>query len=87
MFVDGEEGKNYVPLTRGDCCVVRAGSIYLKNVFHIIIKKFNYYDMGGNGIFVSGYNKDHVIDNNEFINFGYTCIQVVGLPVAALRKT
>ena len=87
MFAAGEEGKNYVPLLRGDWCVVRAGAIYLENADNITIKNSNFYNMGGNGIFVSGDNKDHVIDNNEFINFGSTCIQVVGLPVAVYEPS
>lgn len=87
MFTVDEEGKNYVPLLRGDWCVVRAGAIYLENAENITIRNSNFHNIGGNGVFISGYNKGHVIDNNEFINIGSSCIQVVGLPTAVYEPS
>ena len=82
MFTIDEKDKQYVPLLRGDWSVVRAGAIYIEDAENITIKNSRFYDIGGNGVFISGYNKGHIIDNNEFVNFGSTCIQVVGLPKA-----
>ncbi|MGL5380066.1 right-handed parallel beta-helix repeat-containing protein [Clostridium sp.] len=81
MFtVDEDKSKEYVPLMRGDWCVVRAGAVYIQDAENISITNSNFIDFGGNGVFISGYNSGHLIDNNEFINAGASSIQVVGLP-------
>jgi hypothetical protein len=87
MFTIEEQGKQYVPLLRGDWCIVRAGAIYIQDAENITIKNSRFYNIGGNGVFISGYNKEHIIDNNEFINFGSTCVQVIGLPEAVYEPS
>jgi hypothetical protein len=66
-------------LLRGDWAIVRAGAIYLQDAENITVKNCTFDQVGGNGVFISGYNRDHLIDNNVFIDTGATCVQVVGL--------
>ncbi|MGL6174668.1 MAG: right-handed parallel beta-helix repeat-containing protein [Cellulosilyticaceae bacterium] len=67
---------------RGDWGVVRAGAIYMENAEHICVKDCKFYDLGGNAIMMSGYNKDHIIDYCDFIDIGATGVLAVGLEKA-----
>jgi len=71
--------RTYEGLLRGDWSVVRAGTVYIQDSENITIKNCKFDQVGGNGVFISGYNKNHLIDNNDFIDNGSTCVQVVGL--------
>lgn len=87
MFTVNEEGKEYIPLMRGDWCVVRAGAVYMENARNIQVVNSNFNHMGGNGIFMYGYNDSHIVDNNEFIDIGATAVQVVGDPKSAYEAS
>lgn len=82
MFSIDEPGKEYVPLLRGDWCVVRSGALYAENCRNLSIQDCVFRDIGGNGIFFSGKNFNHKVGGNEFVNTGASCIQIVGLPDA-----
>ena len=69
----------YEGLLRGDWAIARAGTIYIQDAENIAVKNCKFDQVGGNGVFISGYNRDHLIDNNIFIDTGATCVQVVGL--------
>lgn len=82
LFTIDEPGKAYVPLLRGDWCVVRSGAITLVDSEQITLRNLVLEHIGGNGIFMSGYNRNHLVENNEICHLGATGIQVVGLPEA-----
>lgn len=42
--------------------------------------KFRY--LGGNAVFFSGYNKDHLVENCDFTDLGASGIMVAGLEKA-----
>jgi hypothetical protein len=77
LFTEKFEG-----LLRGDWCIVRSGAIFMQDAENITIKNCFFDQLGGNGIFMSAYNRNHSIYNNEFIDNGATCVQTVGLPSA-----
>lgn len=68
----------YEGLQRSDWRLVRAGAIFIQDAEHIIISDSNFDRVGGNAIFMSAYNRNHLITNNEFIDNGATCVNVVG---------
>lgn len=74
--------RTFEKLLRGDWAVVRAGAIYLQDAENITVKDSVFDQIGGNGVFISGYNRNHVISNNEFTNIGATAVQTVGLKSA-----
>jgi len=82
MFTTKEEGKQYIPLLRGDWAVVRSGSIYLENTKNIVIEDCEFSRIGGNGIFGWGYQEGHQIRNNEMKHIGASAIQLVGKTTA-----
>ncbi len=71
--------RTYEGLLRGDWAIARAGAVYIQDAEHITVKDCKFDQVGGNGIFMSGYNRNHLVVDNEFIDTGATCVQVVGL--------
>ena len=76
--------RTYERPLRGDWGIARAGAIYLENAENVTISNSNFDHLGGNGVFSSGYNRDHLITQNEFTDIGATCVHFVGL-VSAVR--
>ncbi|MGD7654300.1 MAG: right-handed parallel beta-helix repeat-containing protein [Verrucomicrobiales bacterium] len=68
----------YEPMNRSDWRLVRAGAIYLQDAENVTVSDSLFDRTGGNSIFISAYNRDHLITNNEFIDNGATCVNVVG---------
>lgn len=82
LFTIHEPGKAYVPLLRGDWCVVRAGAVYMENAKEVTLDGCSFLEMGGNALFLSGYGQGNTVRNCEFQNIGASAIQIVGFPSA-----
>lgn len=74
--------RDYELLLRSDWGVARAAAIFLQDAENVTVKNSNFTNLGGNGVFISGYNRGHLITNNEFLEIGATCVNVVGLTSA-----
>lgn len=73
------------PLLRSDWTIYRGGAILLEGTAHITIANCNFYELGGNGVFLSNYNKDNSISDNHIYNIGASAISFVG-DAAAVRS-
>lgn len=80
MFAGHLPGKAYVPLLRGDWCVVRAGAVFVENASRVQIKGCTFADIGGNALFFYGYNRNHSVVDTEFFSIGACAVQIVGKP-------
>ncbi|AZM48720.1 acyltransferase [Streptomyces sp. WAC 06738] len=69
-------------LSRGDWSVVRKGAAYLKNARGITITKSSFTDLGGNAVFMDGYNERNQVTSSTFDSNGATDVHVVGSPAA-----
>jgi hypothetical protein len=69
-------------LSRGDWSVVRKGAAYLKNAKNVTITQSSFTDLGGNAVFMDGYNEDNTVSLSTFENNGATDVNVVGSPTA-----
>jgi hypothetical protein len=69
----------YEGLMRGDWAVAREGAIFMSNADYITVQNSTFTNVGGNGIFMSAHNRTNIVNNNNFVNVGATCVQVVGL--------
>ncbi|MFC9560973.1 OmpL47-type beta-barrel domain-containing protein [Agromyces sp. NPDC056965] len=72
----------FVNLSRGDWSVVRKGAATVKNSRNVTFTKSSFTDLGGNGIFLDGYNSDTAITASRFENNGATDVHVAGSPDA-----
>ncbi|WP_329122159.1 PDZ domain-containing protein [Streptomyces sp. NBC_01465] len=68
----------YEPLQLGDWAVARAGAVHAKNAERITVSDSSFVQVGGNGVFLDGYNKGDVITRNRFTGSGASDVQVVG---------
>lgn len=80
LFPVRSDSKPYVPLLRGDWCVVRSGAVYIENADNCTVADCCFSDLGGNGLFLYGHNGSHKITHNYFNKTGATAIQIVGDP-------
>jgi len=71
--------KPYEPILQSDWAIARAGTVFMQNAENIRIENCFFDQVGGNGVFMSGYNRSHRIYNNIFIDVGATCVAMVGL--------
>ena len=71
---------NYVPLMRGDWCVVRAGALFIQDAEHIAFRNGRIRHIGGNAVFLSGHCRAVSIDHNEMLHIGSSGVLMAGLP-------
>jgi hypothetical protein len=71
--------KPYEPILRSDWHIARAGSVYMENTEHIRVETCLFDQIGGNGIFMSGYNRNNLVYNNTFVDAGASCVNAIGL--------
>jgi len=70
------------PLLRSDWTIYRGGAILLDGTENISISNCNFYNLGGNAVFLSNYNQNDKISNNHIYNIGASALAFVGDPEA-----
>ncbi|QDT00963.1 PDZ domain-containing protein [Adhaeretor mobilis] len=70
--------REYEGLQRSDWRLARAGALFIQDAENVTISDSCFDRVGGNAIFLSAYNRNHLIIDNEFIENGATCVNVVG---------
>ncbi|MEE1945026.1 PDZ domain-containing protein [Pedobacter sp. KR3-3] len=66
------------PLLRSDWTIYRGGALLLDGTEKITVTGCNFYELGGNAIFVSNYNKNNQLKDNHIYNIGASAISFVG---------
>ncbi|MDF7824770.1 hypothetical protein P4B35_12165 [Pontiellaceae bacterium B12227] len=79
-FMDTRE-----PLLQSDWAIYRGGAVHLRGTEHIVIENCDFEELGGNAVFVDGYNRKTVIRGNLFKNNGASDVNFVG-SFAAVRS-
>jgi hypothetical protein len=74
--------KTYEGILQSDWCLARAGCMFIQDAERIRVESCLFDQIGGNGIFMSGYNRNHVVYNNTFTDAGASCVLMVGLQSA-----
>lgn len=70
------------PLLRSDWTIYRGGAILLDGTENSKITNCSFYELGGNAIFMSNYNKHNLVKDNLIYNIGASAISFVGSPDA-----
>jgi Right handed beta helix region len=70
------------PLLRSDWTIYRGGAILLDGTENVHINNCTFYELGGNAVFVSNYNRNDIIRDNNIYNIGGNAIAFVGNPDA-----
>ncbi|WP_158281238.1 chitobiase/beta-hexosaminidase C-terminal domain-containing protein [Dyadobacter jejuensis] len=72
----------YEPLARGDWSIHRGGAIFMEGAEDCVIDACDFDDLGGNAVFMSGYNRNNMVRNAQFSNLGESAVCFVGKPSA-----
>jgi Right handed beta helix region len=76
--------KPYEAILRSDWHIARTGCIFMENSDNIRVENCLFDQIGGNGVFMSGYNWYNVVYNNTFVDAGASCVNLDGL-MSAVR--
>ena len=61
---------------------MRKGAVYMKNAERVTIADSFFDQLGGNGVFMDGFNSDNVVKDNKFESDGASDVQIAGDPDA-----
>ncbi|WP_338399229.1 PDZ domain-containing protein [Persicobacter psychrovividus] len=68
----------YEQLLRSDWSIYRGGALFLSQAENCQISDCEFTDLGGNVIFISGYNRNHKITGNHIHDCGASAVSFVG---------
>ncbi|MGJ1267621.1 PDZ domain-containing protein [Sphingobacterium spiritivorum] len=74
--------KTVEPLLRSDWTIYRQGAVLINYAERCQLSGSDFYDLGGNAIFISDYNREVIIDDNLIERIGASAISFVGNPDA-----
>ena len=74
--------KTSEPLLRSDWTICRQGAILFENAENCEVSGSNFYNLGGNAVFVSKYNRQIKIADNLIQNIGASAVSFLGDPDA-----
>ena len=72
--------EKYEPLLRSDWTVYRGGAVLFEMTENCSLRNCDLYNLGGNGVFFSYYNRDAEIAGSHFTNIGASAVCFVGDP-------
>ena len=74
--------KPYEFLLQGDWAIARTGAVFMTNAENIRVDSCLFDQIGGNGVFMSGHNRNNAVVNSDFEDAGASCVAMVGLQSA-----
>lgn len=72
--------EKYEPLLRSDWTIYRGGAVVFEGAENCLLKDCQLYNLGGNGIFFSNYNRNCMVSGSHFTQIGASAICFVGDP-------
>lgn len=70
----------YEPLARGDWAIHRGGVIFMDGAEDVKVTDCNFEYVGGNGVFMSNYNRRNIVSACRFFHTGESAVCLVGDP-------
>ncbi|HEX2612373.1 MAG TPA: right-handed parallel beta-helix repeat-containing protein, partial [Fibrobacteria bacterium] len=72
-------GQSYEKITGSDWGIRRKGAVFMQNAENILVRNCLFDQIGGNGVFMSGYNRNNVVRNSVFKQIGASGVLLMGL--------
>jgi hypothetical protein len=72
----------YEPLLRSDWTIYRGAAVFFEGAERCALKRCNLYNLGGNAVFFSNYNRRCEVGSSHFTNIGASAVCLVGDPGA-----
>ena len=70
--------KKYEVPSAGDWAIHRGGALFVEGIDGLLVQNCLFFSPGGNGLFLSGYVRNAVVEGNEFVYCGDSAIAAVG---------
>jgi hypothetical protein len=70
--------EKYEPLLRSDWTIHRGAAVFIEGSEHCSLRNCNIYNIGGNAVFFSRYNRDGEVSGSHFYNIGASAVCFVG---------
>ncbi len=74
--------EQYEPVARGDWAIHRGGAVFMQGASDCSIEDCNFEYLGGNGVFMSAFNRNNAVRNCRFVHTGESAVCFVGSPQA-----
>jgi hypothetical protein len=74
--------EKYEPLLRSDWTIYRGGAVVFEGAVNCALKNCNLYNLGGNAVFFSRYNRRCEVVGSHLFNIGASAVCFVGAPDA-----
>lgn len=68
----------YEPLLRSDWRIYRGAAVFLEGTEHCVLRNCSLYQLGGNAVFLSRYNRSAVVSGNHITQIGASAVCLVG---------
>jgi hypothetical protein len=72
----------YEPLLRSDWTIYRGAAVFFEGAERCALKRCNLYNLGGNAVFFSNYNRHCEVSGSHFTHIGASAVCLVGDPGA-----
>lgn len=72
----------YEPVARGDWAIHRGGAIFMEGAENCSVEDCSFEFLGGNGVFMSAYNRNNQVKSCRFVHTGESAVCFVGSPSA-----
>jgi hypothetical protein len=70
--------KPYMYILRSDWHIAHTGAVFMQNTENIKVQNCFFDQVGGNAIFMDGYNRYNLVYNNNFVDGGASCVNLIG---------
>ena len=70
--------KPYMYILRSDWHIAHTGAVFTQNAQNIKVQNCFFDQVGGNAIFMDGYNRYNLVYNNTFVDGGASCVNLIG---------
>ncbi|MDO5971794.1 chitobiase/beta-hexosaminidase C-terminal domain-containing protein [Flavivirga aquimarina] len=74
--------EEYEPVARGDWAIHRGGVIFMEGTEDCLVEGCSFEYIGGNGVFMSAYNRNNKVSGCRFVHTGESAVCFVGSPSA-----
>ena len=78
-FLGGTSANRSMAPGTGDWSIFKSGAMYLEGTEHIQVSNCTFREIGGNGIFMYGYNRWNTVSESEFVWLGDSAVALVGV--------
>jgi hypothetical protein len=74
--------ERYEPVARGDWAIHRGGAVFMEGAENCLVADCSFEYIGGNGVFMSNYNRNNTVQACKFVHTGESAVCFVGSPSA-----